>query len=142
MIIWECSQCGLLRASQEPFWLPIHCLPDCGASDVDGSWCRDVQSLDELPRPVGERLRTFLSEVETWILAGSPERNDAAVDQIFATKCSLCPWFRNGTCTHNQCGCQIRSATEDKQTIIGILVSPALANKIRMETAHCPIGEW
>lgn len=96
--------------------------------------------------PQRTRALIFAEAVERWLAAGRPERTDAEVDGILETFCSPCEYFKDGHCTHGLCGCNVMSSSDERSTLLGKLVSwaisPALLNKLRMGTEHCPIEKW
>lgn len=90
------------------------------------------------------RLRTYVTAAMRWQAAGRPTRSDAEVDRLFREICSQCPRFdaSRATCTHPQCGCQVRSVSGETTSLVGRLLSRRLANKLRWATERCPDGWW
>ena len=126
----------------------------CSFSPVEGRkavYCAEcgkysaTNKLRECRKPDPIMLRYGFA-VAKWIEAGRPERTDSEVDAILDQHCSKCDLFKDGHCTHAECGCNVKSSEEEKSTFVGSLVSwiisPALVNKLRMSTEHCPIGKW
>lgn len=76
-----------------------------------------------------QKLWAYVSALANWKLAGSPVRSDEETARIYHEECKPCEHFqKDESC--GLCGCRL-SPTD-----------PAMANKIRMATEHCPIGKW
>ena len=71
---------------------------------------------------------TYAEALARWITAGRPVRSDAEVVDIHRFLCRPCPFYHRDKC--RECGCRVR------------LDGPAVLNKIKMATEHCPKGKW
>jgi hypothetical protein len=136
-----CPKCGHIIVETETTTLPIRCMEACGYVDTNG------ESITEVDKPIEPRrfptlVRNYSTAVAKWYAAGKPSRTGPEVNAI-VEKCRNCPggYFKHKTCTHATCGCNVRTVSEEQETLVGF-ISPALINKARMGTEHCPIGEW
>jgi hypothetical protein len=74
-----------------------------------------------------EHARHYAKALYQWTKAGFPERTQEEVEQIEREICRPCEAYRDGRC--KRCGCNVS-------------LGPALVNKIRMATEHCPAKKW
>lgn len=92
-----------------------------------------MNSTDNTPPTKGIRRKVAMAlrysmAVVKWMRAGRPERTDEDVAAICDVICPNCGHFNGTSC--NICGCPIRRS------------GPALRNKAKMATEHCPKGKW
>jgi hypothetical protein len=73
---------------------------------------------------------TYAAAVAEWIAAGRPIRSDAETQSIFRVFCSHCLLYEKTRRRCRECGCRVTPN------------GPAIINKIRMATQHCPIRRW
>jgi len=73
---------------------------------------------------------TYATAVARWMAAGRPERSQAEVDRIYHTLCVRCEHITETGDQCRKCGCRLST---DR---------PALLNKIKMATEHCPLDKW
>jgi hypothetical protein len=79
------------------------------------------------------RALTYAEAVTGWVAAGRPERTDEETVTIFHKYCSSsppCSWFDSVKQVCKGCGCNVNAS------------GPAVLNKIKMATQHCPRGLW
>jgi hypothetical protein len=138
---WTCTTCGRSHDS-EVIRLPIGC--GCGKVDRIGESIVNIESKEKVALlPTFEKVKRYSKSTLKWIEAGRPQRTDAEVNRIFSECCSPCKWFRDATCTHKNCGCQIRNTGAETITIFGFSINAGFANnKLRRSTENCPIGKW
>jgi hypothetical protein len=79
------------------------------------------------------RALTWAEATATWVANGRPERSAEEVARIHATFCAPsppCRWYdaSHQRCLH--CGCGVKAS------------GPAIFNKIKMATEHCPRNLW
>jgi|WetSurMetagenome_2_1015567.scaffolds.fasta_scaffold272133_2 hypothetical protein len=89
--------------------------------------------VDALPPPEPTfvtKIFHYAAAMREWLAAGRPTRSDSVVRHLYDTYCANCSW---NTDTHDICiGCGCRVAER----------GPALVNKIKMATQHCPRDLW
>lgn len=73
------------------------------------------------------RVRTYLTAITRWTLAGWPHRTTEEIERIYHL-CENCSHFRNEGCA--ACGCKLGRTRK------------GLRNKIAMATEGCPRGMW
>lgn len=134
----RCPSCGFaLRVDDVA--LPLRCVCGCLIERLPETY--DDGIVLRGPGLVNRGVRATTAFMR-WTLAGFPVRTDQEVEQIFIEKCSPCLLFVDYTCTHKNCGCQIRDVAGERTSLIGRIISTTLSNKIRWATEHCPIGLW
>jgi hypothetical protein len=74
------------------------------------------------------RVFNYAKAVAEWVAAGRPTRSDEDVATIFRVICKPCALHYRGSC--RECGCRVRAE------------GPAVFNKIKMATQHCPRNKW
>ena len=80
---------------------------------------------------VVRRALTYAEAVMGWVAAGRPERTDEETVTIFNKYCaSNCSWFDPVKKMCRGCGCNVNAG------------GPAILNKIKMATQHCPRKLW
>jgi hypothetical protein len=82
---------------------------------------------------LAKRAVTWAQAVASWKLKGSPERSDEEVLRIYHQFCAStppCRWFDSEHKRCKGCGCGVSPD------------GPAVFNKIKMATQHCPRGLW
>lgn len=141
MQTWKCPQCNRTHSSQRII-LPVRCA--CGLVDMETHNIAVEATGDALPLAVlPVRMAYALTR---WLAAGKPTRDEGEITALLENFCKKCPYYKNSRCSHPKCGCQIRSVTEEQETVdkLSILfkISPALVNKLRLGTEHCPEGLW
>lgn len=134
---WTCINCGHSFRVQVAV-PPVHC--KCHYIDRDGSGFIDVATGE--PIPLAVKAVRMATAVERWVDAGRPSRTDEQVDAILRDHCSQCPHFADSRCTHQNCGCQIRSAAGEREKLLSWILPGAMLNKLRMGTEKCPAGRW
>lgn len=88
--------------------------------------------VPSMPGPI-RRLFTWAEAVTGWMTAGRPERTAEEVEHIYHTFCAAmppCSWLNLEKQSCQGCGCRVTSD------------GPALLNKIKMATQHCPRQLW
>lgn len=90
----------------------------------------------------------YQAAVRRWHEAGCPIRTDEEMAEIFEQHCAKCPYYANGTCRHEQCGCNV-GPPDEKSPLVSIASvlgvgkpAEALTNKLRMATEKCPTGKF
>ena len=76
------------------------------------------------------RLLTYAEAVARWTAAGCPTRSKEDTEEIFRVLCFPCGMFDRPQRRCRECGCRVSP------------VGPAILNKIKMATEHCPLGRW
>lgn len=71
--------------------------------------------------------RHYTRALARWAAAGFPTRDQADVERILHECCELCDAYVDGRCS--DCRCRVNEG-------------PAITNKIRMATEHCPRNRW
>ena len=73
-----------------------------------------------------EQVNNYRLAVMRWIKAGKPTRTDKEIKRLHETFCMKCDWYDSKSKRCKGCGCRV--ATK----------GPALTNKLKMATEHCP----
>jgi hypothetical protein len=140
---WTCPKCKR-EYEDDVIRLPI--IHSCGYIDREGSTIVSIDGgMIKAIVHVPVKAARYSKSTVAWMAEGCPVRTDEEVDRIFREHCAVCPggWFQNDTCTHKDCGCQIRTSAGERITLFGITISAGFVNnKLRRATEHCPIGEW
>lgn len=128
---FKCENCGFEFECVEKDY-PITC--KCGVRTT----------LDENKNPV---LRYF-DAVKNWRAKGSPTRTEAEIATILQI-CDSCEFFKNGICRHKKCGCTLTTNLGGRlisriavATAKMFGIKPAMFEKVRMATEHCPKSLW
>lgn len=98
---------------------------------VDKEICRRCTKGEKMETAsLKDKVINYSKALRKWVAAGRPERSDERVQQLFDEHCSKCSMFdkKKGVC--NSCGCP--SNTDQ----------PAIRNKLKMATEHCPLGRF
>jgi hypothetical protein len=88
-----------------------------------------VPKVPSLPR----RLMTWAEATVEWVAKGRPERSDEEVARIHTVFCASsppCRWYSVAQQQCQKCGCGVKAE------------GPAIFNKIKMATQHCPRNLW
>lgn len=85
-----------------------------------------IPEMPSLPK----RALTYAKAVTSWVAAGSPERTEMEVADIYNTFCKVCPWLDKEKQACKGCGCKVSTS------------SVAVFNKIKMASQHCPRHSW
>jgi hypothetical protein len=88
-----------------------------------------VPRVPSLPR----RILTWAEATVEWVAQGRPERSDEEVARLHATFCASsppCRWYDVNKQRCQGCGCKVTAN------------GPAIFNKIKMATQHCPRNLW
>lgn len=70
----------------------------------------------------------FTKAVTNHVVAGSPKCTQEEIDKRYEI-CKGCELFKNNTCTHSSCGCQVTD-------------SQIFRNKLAWADQECPLGKW
>jgi hypothetical protein len=133
---WTCPTCGRSHDSRA-IPTPIRCA--CGLVDVMGDHVTQVEVADPPPGLLA-KVGNYARAISRWRAAGRPNRTDEQVDSLLKI-CQACERFKDGHCTHRNCGCSLMSAASESESWLG-RISRGLANKLRMATESCPDGKW
>lgn len=90
---------------------------------------KEPEEIPELPS-LSKRIATYAKAVTSWVAAGSPERTEEDVNNIFNTYCKKCNWLDAERQVCKGCGCKVNTG--------GV----AIFNKIKMGNQHCPRRLW
>lgn len=133
--LFRCTRCGL-----EP--------PATKHSKIRAT-CTDPTATPNIRRPsIVSQVDHYQTAVRRWKKAGSPVRPDGEVERIFEKHCAKCPYYADGICRHENCGCHVGPPNPDSAlvkfaTAIGVgAPAQAMTNKLKMATEKCPIGKW
>jgi len=89
-----------------------------------------IAALTPTTPSLPKRILTYAQAVAEWIAAGSPERSDKEVQDIYDDLCKSCSWLDDQSGICRGCGCHVAD------------FGMAITNKIKMATQHCPREKW
>lgn len=94
---------------------------------IVSAYCK-IQTADAEPSLIKKAAHYAVAVVQHYT-TGAKIREDAEVKVILEI-CKSCPYYNSDNQTCRKCGCRCNSSRNP------------LVNKIRMESQHCPTGQW